>query len=108
MRANFSQSTKPCAKITAGGQASSADAQRQPDHEARTTGPTLLKRDAAGVLLDHGMDERQAESRAALLGGKERLEDARTNLDRDARTAVLNRQKRLARLLADLDPDRAA
>ena len=47
------------------------------DGEARSLARLALDSDVAAVLFDNLFDDGQAQSRAAFLGGKERLKDAR-------------------------------
>src|SRR5262249_25960882 len=50
--------------------------------------------DSAAMLLHDAVDGGEAKTGAALLGRKERLEDARAVLERDPRTSVAHRQTR--------------
>jgi len=69
---------------------------RCPDAEARAAARFAAHVDAAVVLLDDAVGERQAQAGAAThgLGREERVEDARQMLGSDAAAVVL-----------DLDPD---
>ena len=65
---------------------------RQPDMECRAASRLAIHRNAAVVLLDDFIDDEQSKPHPPphILGGKKGVEDARQDVDRNARAAVAN------------------
>ena len=76
--------------------------------ESSPAAAAALAGDGTAMRLDNVLGDRQAEPGALALGRKERVEDARANVLRDAAAAVVHVDEDAHPLGADADVDRAA